>query len=154
MAPVVKSHMPPAATAYMQGKLTAQPRELGTVSASPQKTSPFGLQPLGVHQSRDGLLYVPKSYAEPNKRPAPLFVMMHGAGGNAKGGMSYMLEVAEEVSTQAEEHIGNLLGHLPLKASYRHAIRLPHNLPHDMLMISTVLKARIAAPHCLAVECP
>ena len=57
----------------------------------------YGLQQLGVSQSRDGLIYVPRSYAPENSQPAPLIVMMHGASGNAKGGMDYMLDLAEEV---------------------------------------------------------
>lgn len=83
-----------ATMGYSNGKLTAQPR---AASISPQKISAYGLQPLHISQSRIGLLFVPHSYAESSKRPAPLVVMMHGAGGNAKGGIAYMIDYAEEV---------------------------------------------------------
>lgn len=94
MQPAFSPPRAPSAASYSQGKLAAQPQR-GT---APQRTpEALGLQPLGLSQNRDGLLYVPQSYADSSKRPAPLIVMMHGASGNAKGGMSYMLELAEEV---------------------------------------------------------
>lgn len=65
----------PAAT---QGRLLARPqRPTGTVQ--------LGLQPLGLNSQRDGFLYVPATYRE--DRPAPLVVMLHGAGGNARLGL-------------------------------------------------------------------
>ena len=53
-----------------------------------------GLQPLGLGEPRDGLLYVPAGY-EPG-RAAPLVVMFHGAGGDARGGLGPLLGLADE----------------------------------------------------------
>ncbi|MBW4647715.1 MAG: phospholipase [Kastovskya adunca ATA6-11-RM4] len=64
--------------ASMNGRLLARPTQ-------PTGTAPIGLQPLGLSTKRDGLLYVPKNYQA--SRPAPLVVMLHGAGGDARGGL-------------------------------------------------------------------
>ncbi|HWL39424.1 MAG TPA: hypothetical protein VNO75_04230 [Gemmatimonadaceae bacterium] len=40
-----------------------------------------GLHPLGLGSKRDGVMYVPESYH--SSRPAPLVLMLHGAGSNA-----------------------------------------------------------------------
>ncbi|AUX46039.1 phospholipase [Sorangium cellulosum] len=53
-----------------------------------------GLQPLGLSPRRDGLLYVPASYRR--DRPAPLVVLLHGAGGNAHHGLALLKELADE----------------------------------------------------------
>jgi phospholipase/carboxylesterase len=47
-------------------------------------TSPIapGEHPLGLGTDRDGLLVVPRSYSP--EKPAPLVVMLHGAGGRAQ----------------------------------------------------------------------
>jgi phospholipase/carboxylesterase len=47
----------------------------------------LGLSDLGVGGGRDGLLYVPQSYAPDT--PAPLFVALHGAGGSGASWVSY-----------------------------------------------------------------
>jgi phospholipase/carboxylesterase len=60
--------------------LKARPR-------TPNVTPTRGLSQLGLGQTRDGVLYVPQSYS-PNK-PAPLFVAMHGAGGDGKAWFNY-----------------------------------------------------------------
>ncbi len=57
---------------------------------------PTGLLPLELDNARDGLLYVPKSYQA--DRPAPLVLMLHGAGGTARGGLAPFLEEAEASS--------------------------------------------------------
>ena len=54
---------------------------------------PTGLHPMGIDEKRDALLYVPKNY-DPF-RPAPLAVMLHGAGGNAEHGMSLIHHLAD-----------------------------------------------------------
>ena len=51
-----------------------------------------GLQPLGLDAARDALLYVPAHYRD--ERPAPLVVLLHGAGGNAEGGVRLLLDHA------------------------------------------------------------
>src|SRR3954463_3845205 len=60
--------------------LTARPPE-GPTSPPPAP----GLHPLGVDRTRDPLLYVPAGLAA--GRPATLVVTLHGAGGDATGGL-------------------------------------------------------------------
>jgi predicted esterase len=72
--------------AFINGRLLARPTQ-------PAGTAPSGLQPLGLSTKRDGLLYVPKNY-QPS-RPAPLVVMLHGAGGDARGGLSPFQNLAD-----------------------------------------------------------
>jgi phospholipase/carboxylesterase len=52
-----------------------------------------GMQKLELDKRRDGLLYVPLSYRE--DLPAPLAVMLHGAGGIAEHGMSLLQAYAD-----------------------------------------------------------
>ncbi len=71
-------------------RLTARPME-------PTVDPAVGLSSLGLgsnlHGSRDGLLYVPESYLPDT--PAPLFVGLHGAGGNAINWQSYHARAEE-----------------------------------------------------------
>jgi phospholipase/carboxylesterase len=55
--------------------------------------APAGLQPLGLAEGRDGLLYVPASYAPDS--PAPLVVMLHGAGGGARRSLAPLTGLAD-----------------------------------------------------------
>ena len=71
-----------------EGRLRARPHR-PTVEA-PER----GLRPLGLGGKRDGLLYVPKGYRA--DRPAPLVVMLHGAGGNARHALSPWQQLADE----------------------------------------------------------
>jgi predicted esterase len=57
-------------------------------------TPVVGLQPLGISSDRDGLMYVPREYRPEN--PAPLVLMLHGAGGDARGGITPLLPLADE----------------------------------------------------------
>jgi phospholipase/carboxylesterase len=75
-----------------QGRLLAMP-----VPVSPDAEVSTGLQPLGLGSGRDGLLYVPEGYGQ--KEEAPLTLTLHGAGGNARGGISHFLELADEAGT-------------------------------------------------------
>lgn len=52
-----------------------------------------GLHSLGLEPERDGLIYVPKSY-QPAK-PAPLVLMLHGAGGDAEGALRPLAGLAD-----------------------------------------------------------
>jgi phospholipase/carboxylesterase len=53
---------------------------------TPDKAASPGLHPLALGARRDGLLYVPAGYRA--DRPAPLAVMLHGAGGEGRGGLA------------------------------------------------------------------
>ncbi len=61
-------------------RLAARP---GTPSITPTP----GLSQLGLAEPRDGLLYVPESYSP--EKPAPLFIALHGAGGDSDNWASY-----------------------------------------------------------------
>lgn len=79
---------------YSQGRLSARPNTTVPTEAAPPAR---GLQPLGTGARRDGLVYIPSSYQ--HSQPAPLCIMMHGAGGNAKGAFFPPLrECAEKVT--------------------------------------------------------
>jgi predicted esterase len=71
-----------------EGRLRARPGHF--TGAEP---GPAGLHPLGLATGRDGLVYVPADL--PPGRPAPLAVMLHGAGGNAQHGMALLRAVAD-----------------------------------------------------------
>lgn len=55
-------------------RLTARP-------ATPTETPPLGLSELGLGGGRDGLMYVPENYSDDSSYP--LFIGLHGAGGDA-----------------------------------------------------------------------
>jgi phospholipase/carboxylesterase len=52
---------------------------------------------LGSAPVANGLLYVPEGYGQ--KEQAPLTLTLHGAGGNARGGISHFLDLADEAGT-------------------------------------------------------
>jgi phospholipase/carboxylesterase len=60
-----------------EGRLLARP------GAIPERPGPAGEAPLGLSRARDGLVYVPARVDR--TRPAPLVVLLHGAGGDARG---------------------------------------------------------------------
>jgi phospholipase/carboxylesterase len=74
-----------------EGRLLARPAQ-APLDASTTGTS-IGLQPLGLDTKRDGFLYVPSGYQA--DRPAPLALMLHGAGGNAQGGLAPFQALAD-----------------------------------------------------------
>lgn len=73
--------------AAMEGRLLARPQQVN-------QTAPTGLQPLGPGGRRNGLLYVPSVYRP--DCPAPLVLMLHGAGGNAEGALAPLKEYSEQ----------------------------------------------------------
>ncbi len=68
------------------GRLHARPTEM-------TQAGPTGLQSLGLDPERDSYLYVPESYRQ--EQPAPLVLLLHGAGGHARHGLSVLVDVAE-----------------------------------------------------------
>ncbi|MBN1208637.1 MAG: phospholipase [Myxococcaceae bacterium] len=70
-----------------QGRLESRPR-LPTAEAPSR-----GMLPLGLGGQRDGLVYVPAGYGA--DRPAPLVVMLHGAGGHARHALGILQEIAD-----------------------------------------------------------
>jgi phospholipase/carboxylesterase len=71
----------------LHGRLTARPQP-------PVGGLPSGLQQLALSSDRDGYLYVPATYRSDS--PAPVIVLLHGAGGDARGGLSPLLPLADE----------------------------------------------------------
>lgn len=69
------------------GRLGSRPRDPVQPPAAP------GLHQLGLQSGRDGLVYVPAGYTP--ERPAPLVLMLHGAGGDARGGIDPFLGIAD-----------------------------------------------------------
>ena len=71
-----------------KGRLLARPSPSRPAAAA-------GLRPLGLGSGRDGLLYVPPGYDGAEEK-APLALMLHGAGGDARSGISHFLGLADE----------------------------------------------------------
>lgn len=84
--PLVRTskHNSSAVTGRLHSNAT-QPTEAGTP----------GLHPLRLDGNRDGLLYVPASYRA--DQPAPLVLMLHGAGGDAEGALNILQRLADPV---------------------------------------------------------
>ena len=72
---------------HQQGRIAARPRPVGGAIGP-------GMRKLGLGGERDGRLYVPKGYDPAT--PAPLVVMLHGAGGNARGALQPFAALADE----------------------------------------------------------
>ena len=70
------------------GRLVARPRRSA-------RSGPVGLQRPVLDGQRDVLVWVPDAYRPGT--PAPLLVLLHGAGGNAQGGLRLVGSLADEV---------------------------------------------------------
>lgn len=77
----------PRTTDASAGRLSARP-------ATPTEAGQPGLQPLGLDAPRDGLVYVPSTYRP--DQPAPLVLMLHGAGSSAERGLAPLRDLADE----------------------------------------------------------
>ena len=78
------------------GSVASRGRLLARPTSPPSDTTvPTGLRPLGLGSGRDGLIYVPVGYGTKDDE-APLALMLHGAGGNARSGISPFLNLADE----------------------------------------------------------
>jgi phospholipase/carboxylesterase len=73
--------------AGQEGRLLARPSEKAAGKGA------VGLHSLGEDGGRGGLLYVPGGYRA--DRPAPLALMLHGAGGHAEHGMGLLRGLAD-----------------------------------------------------------
>ncbi|HET7230638.1 MAG TPA: hypothetical protein VFJ16_11590 [Longimicrobium sp.] len=72
--------------AYARGRLHARPGKV-------DERGPAGLHPLGLGRARDSYLYVPGGYRP--EHPAPLVLMLHGAGGHAHHGLGVLRALAD-----------------------------------------------------------
>jgi phospholipase/carboxylesterase len=79
----------PAAPAGTDARLRARP-------AQPASQLPPGRHPLGLGTTRDGVLYVPTKYRPDT--PAPVALMLHGAG-NSAAGVAFAYRIADEFGT-------------------------------------------------------
>ena len=66
-----------------EGRISARPAA-GSISGP----APIGLRPLRLDAARDGYLYVPPGYR--SGRPAPLALLLHGAGEDARDGLALL----------------------------------------------------------------
>jgi predicted esterase len=71
-----------------KGRLLSRP------SKPTKQAAESGLHSLSIDKNRKALLYVPKGYK--SEKPAPLALMLHGAGGNAQHGISLLQNFADE----------------------------------------------------------
>ncbi len=60
---------------------------------TPSAAEPHGSHPIGLDSGRDGVLYVPDSYKP--ETPAPLVMMLHGAGGAGARAIRRLLPLAD-----------------------------------------------------------
>lgn len=74
--------------AYATGRLTARPAT-PTAPVAPRA----GVRPLGLDDERDALLLGPTGESG---RPVPLVVSLHGAGGDARGGLALFAQAVAE----------------------------------------------------------
>jgi phospholipase/carboxylesterase len=69
-----------------EGRLRAHPVQV-------TGAAPVGLQPLMLGTARDSYLYVPATYRV--EHPAPMVLLLHGAGGHARQGLDLLRSLAD-----------------------------------------------------------
>jgi predicted esterase len=75
-------------------------RTEGRLSSRPTLAQGFGaigLHPLGFGGQRDGWLYVPKQHR--SDKAVPFVLLLHGAGGDAKGGLQLLQPLSDRFGT-------------------------------------------------------
>ena len=72
-----------------RGRLLARP-----IMPPSDRTAASGLRRLALGSGQEGLLYVPPGHDA--TREAPLALTLHGAGGDAKSGLSHLIGLADE----------------------------------------------------------
>lgn len=70
---------------HTEGRLQTRPVRYLTGAAG---AAPVGLRPLGISAAREGYLYVPATYR--TGYPAPLVLLLHGAGEDARDGLALL----------------------------------------------------------------
>lgn len=73
-----------------EGRLSSRP-------ALVQASGTTGLHPLGFGGRRDGWLYVPRQHR--SDQAAPFVLLLHGAGGDAQGGLQLLQPLADRFGT-------------------------------------------------------
>ena len=69
--------------ANTEGRIRAHP-----AAGASSGLAPIGLRTLGLDAARDCYLYVPPGYR--STRPAPLVLLLHGAGEDARDGLALL----------------------------------------------------------------
>jgi phospholipase/carboxylesterase len=85
-ATMTRTDTPASSRRLPEGRLTSRP-------GTPTTHAEIGLHALQLARLRDALLYVPAGYR--SDAPAPLAVMLHGAGGDAEHGMRLLQPLAD-----------------------------------------------------------
>lgn len=75
---------------HTEGRLQARPWRYPTEVA---RAAPVGLRSLGVNAGRSGYLYVSATYRDGH--PAPLVLLLHGAGEDARDGLALLRQQAD-----------------------------------------------------------